>query len=158
MLSCWLVCFHCVKLVTYYAAVLLVAVIVLKGPTWAFSEPYTQMPYVHDKYKIPHFSIGCTHECCSERQHTACRAGTVPLVQAQVSFKIGTKPLVVGQKLRICGKPWWQAKGHLMPSTLLIFCLWDCVYFGSWIWTQLKSCTFNQGQGYPWHTGSHWGQ
>ncbi len=108
-------------LVTYYAAVLLVAVIVLKGPTWAFSEPYTQMPYVHDKYKIPHFSIGSTHESCSERQLTACRAGTVPLVLAQLSFKIGTKPLVVGQKLRICGKPWWQAKGHQMPSTLLSF-------------------------------------
>jgi hypothetical protein len=28
---------------------------------------------------------------------------------------------VVGQKLRICGKPWWQDKGHRMPSTLLIF-------------------------------------
>ncbi len=53
----------------------------------------------------------------------------------------------------------WKV-GLLLDIIVLpfLFCLWDCVYFGSWIWTQLKSCTFNQGQGYPWHTGSHWGQ
>ncbi len=42
-------------------------------------------------------------------------------------FKIGTKPLVVRQNLRICGKPWWQAKGHPMPVTLLIFFVFEIV-------------------------------
>jgi len=43
-----------------------------------------------------------------------------PFGASSGKLKIGTKPLAVGQKLRICGKPWWQAKGHQVPSTLLI--------------------------------------
>jgi hypothetical protein len=104
-------------LVTYYAAVLLVAVIVLKGPTWAL---YTDAICAWQIYESSLF-YWLYSWMLQWKAANSMQSWDSPFGASSGKFKIGTKPLAVGQKLRICGKPWWQAKGHWMPSTLLIF-------------------------------------